>query len=1015
MKQRLYKYYPEDFGELKVDVLHMDLVFDVYDDRTNVKSMLRVKTRGEPIEQLELNCRDLEVRAVSCIQYEVHYKYRKADAILEINFLEKVPPATEITIVTDTVCRPTKNILEGLYYDETPAGAPPQQITQCQQWGFQRIVPCIDDMCAKCTYRTTIIADSRYTNMITNGDVVVERHTVKPGRDKIVYDNSVTPMATYLFFLGVGTYATFRREFEYPDGGTFMLELLVPPYSATGPAERALDILYDAVMWVYLFTGPEQFDEEKLAVRQELWDLVRKRDRIKEDARFGLEREEGEEGEEGEGPAEAGEAGETGEGSTEAGDGPAKEEKEGSTEAGAGAGEEEDEDELLRKLRELRKLRAEMAALVSGITPGYKYTGTVYREIGMQNSDFGGMENVGNTTITTNRIMPFPQITDPAFEYMIRVKVHEYYHNLNGSEVTGKSPFEIWLNEAVTVHVEEQYHAFLFGEEYQRLARVLDLLAPAAGTFALDSGAASMPIIPDGFNDPNDLITAVTYVKAPEYVRMVETLIGKEAFVRGLDRYFKKFGHSNAATQDWIEAIEAESGQPLKEMSETWLKQTKFPVVDVSTGYDEAARKFTFSLRQRVPEGGKPWEFPFRAALVDETGKDLAEVLERVSGETAEIIVENVAKPAFLSLNRGYSFYGKLVYAASQEELLLQVRKDSDIAGRFTAFYTLVDREKLRLLKDPDAKPSEDFVSLYYKLINDRDLLERAGGQFLTIFESVEAEEYAHSYQALYDAKQKLLRAVAAKYRNSLLSAYRFYEEASVPKDETPEAEARAIKNRQAKNLCLGVLASLDIPDVHGLARQQFEDAFCATDRLSAFSAYLNSSAPDRLEVLKAFEAESKKNLVSWEAFLAVIGNSSSPDAVDLVREMEKSDSFRIEQTNDQRALFGSFARNRKKSLQTEEGRTFLAETLRKLAAVNEYSTVNMLNAFANIDRMDEEYRLPLAKILADLLEDLDPEKTPSVYNRTRKLLLGAPKALGEYEAEYGKVPSLGPEAQKKK
>ena len=245
LKCRLYKYYPEDFGELTVDVLHMDLVFDVYDDRTNVKSVLRVRTKDTPIEKLELNCRDLEIRAVSCIQCEVSYRYRKDDAILEINFREEIPPHTEVAVVTDTVCRPTKNILEGLYYDETPAGAPPQQITQCQQWGFQRIVPCIDDMAAKCTYKTAIIADSRYTNLITNGDVVVERHTVKPGRDKIVYDNSVTPMATYLFFLGVGTYATFTREFEYPDGGTFMLELLVPPASDAAAAEKALDILHD--------------------------------------------------------------------------------------------------------------------------------------------------------------------------------------------------------------------------------------------------------------------------------------------------------------------------------------------------------------------------------------------------------------------------------------------------------------------------------------------------------------------------------------------------------------------------------------------------------------------------------------------------------------------------------------------------------------------------------------------------------------------------------------------------
>ncbi len=948
MKGRLYKYYPEDFGELTVDVLHMHLVFDVYDDRTNVKSILRVRTKDAPIEKLELNCRDLEIRAVSCIQYEVSYRYRKDDAILEINFREEIPPHTEVAVVTDTVCRPTKNILEGLYYDETPAGAPPQQITQCQQWGFQRIVPCIDDMAAKCTYKTTIIADSRYTNLITNGDVVVERHTVKPGRDKIVYDNSVTPMATYLFFLGVGTYSTFKREFEYPDGGTFMLELLVPPISDAAAAEKALDILHDAVMWVYLFTGPEQFDEKKLPVRMELWDLVRMREKMKLEAK---------------------------------------------------------PESVLEE--EIKKVRERLAELNKTINPGYRYTGTVYREIGMQNSDFGGMENVGNTTITTNRIMPFPQMTDAAYEYMIRVKAHEYHHNQNGSEVTGRSPFEIWLNEAVTVHVEEQHHAFFFGEDYNRLGRVLELLAPASGTFALDSGAASMPIIPEGFNDPNDLITAVTYVKAPEYVRMVESLIGKDNFVRGLDRYFKKFKHSNAATQDWMEAMEEESGQPLKEMSETWLRQTKFPVVEVSAEYDQDARKFTFFLKQKFPDSGKPWEFPFKAALVDENGSDLVEIMERVSGETSEVVIENVDMPAFLSLNRGYSFYGKLVYKASHDELMMQVRKDRDIIGRFTAFYTLVDREKLKLLKNPESKPSESFIEFYYRLLNDRQLLEKAGGQFLTIFESVEDEEFAHRYQELYEIRQKLLKAVARKYVNSVISAYRFFEEASIPRDSTLEETARVIKNRQAKNVCLGILATLDTAEIHAMIKQQFETATCATDRLSAFAAYLNSSAPDKIEVLRAFEAESKKSLVAWEAFLSVIGSNSSVDAVELVREMERADAFRIEQTNDQRALYGSFARNRKKSLQTEEGRALFAEILIKLAPVNEYSTVNMLNAFANIDQMESKYHIPLVKILADLLGELDAQKYPSVYNRIRKLLLGAPDAVKTYVMAHGEIPGL--------
>jgi hypothetical protein len=71
-------------------------------------------------------------------------------------------------------------------------------------------------------------------------------------------------------------------------------------------------------------------------------------------------------------------------------------------------------------------------------------------------------------------------------------------------------------------------------------------MAPGGGTFAMDDQAAAMPIEPDGFNDPNELITGVTYVKAPEFVRMIETLMGKERFVKGLDLYHRRYKHSNA-------------------------------------------------------------------------------------------------------------------------------------------------------------------------------------------------------------------------------------------------------------------------------------------------------------------------------------------------------------------------------------------------------------------------------------------------------------------------------------
>ncbi|HML25148.1 MAG TPA: DUF3458 domain-containing protein, partial [Methanomethylovorans sp.] len=284
-------------------------------------------------------------------------------------------------------------------------------------------------------------------------------------------------------------------------------------------------------------------------------------------------------------------------------------------------------------------------------------------------------------------------------------------------------------------------------------------------------------------NDPDDLITSVTYVKAPEFVSMIETLIGKKTFARALNVYFSRYKHSNASSWQWIEVMEEVSGKELKEMARTWLKQTQFPVVHMSSAYDEKDRTFTLSLEQEIPEGAKFWEFPFCAALADEEGNDLAEVMEPVKGREKKIVFNDVDKPAFLSLNRGYSFFGKVVHDADIDELVLQVRKDKDLINRFIAFYKIVDMEKMKLIGNADSVSSEQFTGLYHELIRDHELMSEAGAQFLAIFESVEDEKLAHRYQLLYEVKQKLHKAVASRHEDSLVSLYRLYNDRKECKD----------------------------------------------------------------------------------------------------------------------------------------------------------------------------------------------------------------------------------------
>ncbi len=66
--------------------------------------------------------------------------------------------------------------------------------------------------------------------------------------------------------------------------------------------------------------------------------------------------------------------------------------------------------------------------------------------------------------------------------------------------MTGLTPFEIWLNEAVTVYIERQRVDALFGADFMRLRTVLSAFAPISGALAEDASPIAMPVEPLGFN-----------------------------------------------------------------------------------------------------------------------------------------------------------------------------------------------------------------------------------------------------------------------------------------------------------------------------------------------------------------------------------------------------------------------------------------------------------------------------------------------------------------------------------
>lgn len=903
-----YLFCPSEFSEPPVSVQHITLTVDIAETEVTVSSETSFRA-AVPISEVKLNAKNLEIKSLTQNGRRVEYTY--ADDIITLQLNKPLAAGAEFRIAAKTICRPTDNILEGLYYDITPKGLPRTIISQCQQWGFQRIAPCIDDMRAKCTWTTTIIADSRFSNLISNGNVSRARTRYDNTRDTITYQND-EPMPPYLFFLGVGTWDTFTRDFCYPDGKHVRLELLTLPGSDAYDAGVALDIMADAILWTHIFTGPERFDDEDK--RMKLYELCTRRFK-------------GEDG-----------------------------------------------------------LTEEIENLSGNMVFGYQYPYEVYREIAMQNSDFGGMENTGNTTIIASRIMPDAEITDASYEYMLGVKQHEFYHNLNGSSVTGDTPFSIWLNEAVTVMMEDEYLAFHFGKDYIRLNNILQLYMPGTGTFSLDTGAVSMPIEPEGFNDPNDLITAVTYVKAPEFTRMIETMLGKPAFSWALDLYHKRFAGSNASPRDWLHAMEDVGKSDFSFMADRWLKQTGYPTVFASAVYNADNDTAEITVTQKGFGTQNPWIFPFKGKLMNAEGEEVAQFTKKIDAERLTFSVPCSGPFDFAVWNENHSAYIKMERTEADEVLYLQLLLDKDPVTRFLAFSAVFEREMIRLLENENAVPSTEFADTVIRTLKDEELMKSCGSMPLLMFESVSDSRFAHEYGKLYSAKQRILRGIAEKYEDTLRALYVKYDVSYQAEGFEPAVLSAQFKANAVKNLILTILASLDTPDVHYLIRTQYRNANSATNRLAALSLYLSSSASDRMDILLEELARSAEHPLAFENFIAASANTAH-DTVSYLKVIEASPKFHIEQAGEARSLYLRFAQNRKVSLETEDGREFLKASIIRLSKVNAYITTGMLSVFSHMKEYPDELKEKLMAVLLEIESSVSPDESPAVYQTAKQIL----------------------------
>ena len=228
---------------------------------------------------------------------------------------------------------------------------------------------------------------------------------------------------------------------------------------------------------------------------------------------------------------------------------------------------------------------------------GIAYPGDKVELLALPDFAAGAMENLGCITFRENLLLVDPQTaTQPERQLVADVVAHELAHMWFGDLVTMRWWNGIWLNEAFATFMEIAA-CDAFKPEW---GRWLTFGIERTVAFETDSLAATRSVEFD-VNSPTDaegMFDVLTYQKGGALLRMLEQHLGDTQFRDGVRHYLRTHAYGNTETSDLWDALEATTGEPVRDTMDSWIWQPGYPVVSASFANGELVlrqRRFSFS------------------------------------------------------------------------------------------------------------------------------------------------------------------------------------------------------------------------------------------------------------------------------------------------------------------------------------------------------------------------------------------------------------------------------------
>jgi aminopeptidase N len=611
-----------------------------------------------------------------------------------------------------------------------------------------------------------------------------------------------------------------------------------------------------------------------------------------------------------------------------------------------------DEDRCDHAMRSLKKSMAWDEEVF-----GLEYDLDVFNIAAVSDFNMGAMENKGLNVFNTKYVLARPDTaTDGDYLGIETVIAHEYFHNWTGNRITCRDWFQLSLKEGLTVFRDQEFSA---DQGSRAVKRIGDVRGLRAGQFSEDAGPLAHPVRPDSYIAIDNFYTATVYQKGAEVVRMIQTLIGREDFRRGMDLYVDRHDNQAVTIEDFVRCMQEASGVDLTQFS-LWYAQAGTPELSVADSYDPASRTYALTLRQSVPPTPgqpvkQPMPIPVATGLLDAEGREFASRMLLLDAAERTFTFNDVPSRPTPSLLRGFSAPVKL-RGLTRDAMRFLATHDSDPFVRWDSLQqfatsVLLDGVARRARGEaPEMPPAliESYRSAIAGAAGDPMYTAMLIGLPTQGFlgDQMDVDD-VEGIAAVHDASRA---AIATALRDALLGVYTEFD---LPAD-AGRIDGAAIGRRSLKNAAMARLAEVDTDWGVRTAQAQFERAANMTDVLAALAVLNDIDTPERGRALDAFHAKWRDDPLVLDKWFSIQASTLRPTALDDVLALSRHPDFDLGNPNRMRALIGAFIGNRR-AFHTASGAgyRFVADAIVQLDPRNSQVAARLVPALGKWRRFD--------------------------------------------------------------